>query len=121
MDSTKSPSLHSCQKDVEIPKVESFLHSTFRPIDPRPDFVRSLRSRLSNPANVQPSGESVYYLLALIVIAMSTIVLILVAAIRLLSELIGGFREKRLFDIHSQGASRNLSGTSGAQIQVFTR
>lgn len=79
----------------EIPAVESYLHSTFRPVSPRPDFVSTLKARLSDRSRVLPSRESAYYVLALIVVAVTTLSLILIWVIRVLSELLANIRVVR--------------------------
>ncbi len=57
MNSTQNSQFLFSRPDEEIPVVESYLHSKFRPIKPRPDFVNSLKNRLSDPAGVKPSRE----------------------------------------------------------------
>jgi len=76
----------------ELPKIESFLESTFRRVDPRPDFVTGLKSRLSDPAAIQKSRISNFNLIMLLFVTLTTTIIVATALVRLVVELLSAVK-----------------------------
>jgi hypothetical protein len=83
-------------RETELPKVESYLESTFKPVSPRPDFVVNLRSRLDDPEFVNRRETSDLNLLLLIFGAVGVTVLVVVGLVKLIVELMGASHILRL-------------------------
>jgi hypothetical protein len=94
---TKKAGRQSSQlKEEQLPKVESFLESTFKPVSPRPDFVTGLRNRLTDSEIGNKSSDSNLYLLLMIMGALAATVLLVSGLVRLLVELLGALSILRL-------------------------
>lgn len=79
-------------RDIQLPKVESYLESTFKPVAPRPDFIVSLRSRLDDPEFVNRREISDLTLLLYVFGAVSVTVLVVVGLVKLMVEVMGARR-----------------------------
>jgi hypothetical protein len=97
--------------DQRLPKIETYLENNLRPVAPREDFVNNLKSRLADPSYAKNVGNSNFYLIMLVLMAVSTTVLLVVGLIRLMIELFGALRMMRLFGRQAdQKKSLSLSG-----------
>lgn len=103
------------QAASELPKIESFLESTFRRVDPRPDFVTGLKSRLSDPAVVQKSRISDFNLIMLLFVTLTTTVIVATALVRLVVELLSAFR---IANMIGQNANKKVPPPITGQLEA---
>ena len=103
------------QAASELPFIESALESTFRRVDPRPDFVTGLKSRLSDPAAIQKSRISNFNLIMLLFVTLTTTVIVATALVRLVVELLSAFRIANLI---GQNANKKIPPPMAGQFEV---
>lgn len=78
---------------VEFDRLENRLQSTFRPVQPRPEFVGNLRRQLSAQeflSVVQPGLSPVNFIIILTLTLISTM-LIVAMSVRTVAMLVGAF------------------------------
>jgi len=80
---------HRQSEERELPRIESYLESTFKPVSPRPDFIANLRSRLSDPDFInQPQISNLQFLLLALGAVIVTF-LVVAGVIKLVIEIVG--------------------------------
>jgi len=78
----------------EIDRIENVMHSSLKPVDPRPEFVEGLHKRLTDPMNPRVRFTRQYssqFILLVIASVVSGIVFVLTAS-RVIISLIREFR-----------------------------
>ncbi len=76
-------------KETGLPRIESFLESTFKPVSPRQDFVVNLRSRLDDPDFINQKQISDLNFVLLSVGAVVVTFLLIAGLIKLIVEIVG--------------------------------
>ncbi len=76
-------------KEPGLPRIESYLESTFKPVSPRPDFVVNLRSRLDDPDFINQKEISDLDFVLLAVGAVIVTFLLIAGLIKLIIEIAG--------------------------------
>lgn len=86
----------------QTPEVESYLKSTFRSVAPRDDFVRSLKTRLADPAATRRPQVATGQLILLLMGAMAGTAILVAGVLQLAIELIGAVSILRLYNRETQ-------------------
>ena len=88
-----------------LPKVESFLETTYKPVSPNEDFVANLKHKLADPDYHPPSTVSNVNLLLFVGFAISTTVLVGIGIVKLVSLIAETLRVVDLFKPPLQAGS----------------
>lgn len=92
------------KSSLHAPEVESYLKSTFHAVAPRDDFVRSLKTRLTDPATTQRPQVSTGQLILLLMGAMAGTAILVAGVLQLVIELIGAISILRLYNRETQAS-----------------
>ncbi len=92
----KTPNSQSKGAEIDFPSIETYLGSTLRPIQPRANFVTSLRSRLEVETRTKHVGLSMVQYLILALIALASTALLVLTGARAIAALIGALGVLRL-------------------------
>lgn len=79
---------HSDAQTIPLPGVEDALDSLFRPVKPRPEFVASLQTSLSDPRRIRPYRVLSSRDIILIAFTFTSILVIAATALKLLIDFI---------------------------------
>ena len=97
-------------KPEALPKVETILQTTYKPVRPRQDFVAGLKNKLEDPGYRPPSMMSNLDFLILIGLAFTTTLVVVIGAVRFVFLVGEALRIVDLFKPSDRAASISAFG-----------
>ncbi len=74
--------MKTIREDPSIAELETRLSESLTPVDPRPEFVRDLKGRLTQPEAHMHPAPSLFRLLVYAIAGLASLVLLIIAGVR---------------------------------------
>ena len=81
----------------QLPRVEYALGSAFHPVEPRPDFVSTLKSQFNDPESIRPFRKLSSGDVMLMVLTLISILILVITGIKLIVDLFSSHRKGSKF------------------------
>jgi len=81
----------------QLPRVEFVLGSAFHPVEPRPDFVSTLKTRFNDPESIRPFRKLNSRDIILVILMMTSSLILVITFLKLIVDLFSSDRKGSKF------------------------